>query len=216
MGRRRDNRPDSLWAGLVCPLRKGRRMNAKILSLSVACIAFAACGIDLVHPTKCGGPGPSATASLSSVTLAQDCGSAAAPAEKADFAAGACLAGTPCPSFCRQSSMQLQFSAFEKSEVSILDVRLIDPKTGQVLERLKSREPQQWSGDAYISWDQVLQPTVVLKASYKLSAPSYNYPGAGDSRFGYASKYTVEVDVLINGELHTVTGEATREPEVVT
>lgn len=190
-------------------------MNHTLLSVAVAALCFAGCGpLDPLHPQKCGGP--SATASLSAVTLANDCGTATeAAAPKADFAAGACLAGTPCPSLCRQSSMQLQFSAFGDAKVEIHDVRMIDPSTGQVLQHLKSREPQQWSADKYTAWDEVVPAGVMVRASYKLSAPTYSY-GAADARFGYQSAYKIEVDLSIGGELRTLQGEATREPEVAT
>lgn len=186
-------------------------MNVKLLSVAVvAAVSLFGCGLDLVGP-KCGGaPGPKATASLSAVTLAQDCG---AKAGVADFAAGACAAEGPC-GLCRQSSMQLQFASAHRDTVKIIDVRLLDLQTGKLIEHLKPREPQSWNGSQYVTWDETLEPTVMLKASYKLSAPTYSV--SGDARFGYTSTYKVEVDVMIGDELHTLTGEASREPEVVT
>ena len=188
-------------------------MNAKLLSAAVLSVSLASCGLDL--PGKCGAPGPHSTAVLAAVTLANDCGSAKeAAAPSADFA-GACLAGVPC-GLCRQSSMQLQLTAFGRAVVKIQDVRLIDAKTGAVIEHLKPRDPQQWDGAQYVSWDETLVPTVVTKVSYKLSAPNYQLAADANGRFGYQTLYKVEMDVLIGDELHTVTGEATREPEVVT
>lgn len=190
-------------------------MNAhKILSVAVLAVFSASCGLDL--PGKCGGPGPHSTASIAAVTLAQDCASAKAGAlaPEADFA-GACAVGAPC-GLCRQSSVQLEMSSFDRAIVKIVDVRLIDAKTGKLIEHLKPREPSQWNGSQYAPWDETLQPAVMLKASYKLSAPTYQSAGASDARLGYQTLYKVEVDVMIGDELHTLTSEATREPEVVT
>jgi hypothetical protein len=156
------------------------------------------------------------TATLSSVTLAQDCGAskAAAPAES-DFVAGMCAEGYDCASLCRQSSMQLAFgnTGPNAARIEIKEVRLLDINTRAVLERLSHREPTQWKVDQYISWDEKLVPGE-LKASYKLSAPSYSY--SGSARLAWDQKYIVEVDVAVDGTVRTLTIEATREPEVVT
>ena len=64
---------------------------------------------------------------------------------------------------------------------------------------LTSRDPQQWSADKYLSWDEILPAGRGLKATYKLSAPSYDF--AVDARFGNYQTYNVEVDVAIDGEL---------------
>lgn len=156
------------------------------------------------------------TATLSSVTLAQDCGAnkaAGAPAE-ADYVAGACLVDTDCPSLCRQSSMQLAFgnTGPNAAQIQIKEVRLLDINTRAVLERLSHREPTQWKVDQYLAWDEKLVPGD-LKASYKLSAPSYSY---GSARLAWDQKFIVEVDVAVDGAVRTLTIEATREPEVVT
>jgi hypothetical protein len=158
------------------------------------------------------------TATLSSVTLAQDCGAnkaAGAPAQSdSDFVQGACLAESECPSLCRQSSMQLAFANTgpDAARIAIKEVRLLDINTGAVLERLSHREPTQWNVDQYVTWDEKLLPGE-LKASYKLSAPSYSY---GTARLAWDQKFKVEVDVSVDGTVRTLTFEATREPEVVT
>lgn len=155
------------------------------------------------------------TATLSSVTLAQDCGGGAPKASESDFAAGACAEGTECPSLCRQSSMQLSFgnTGPDAARIEIKEVRLLDITTGAVLERLAHREPTQWKVDQYVAWDEKLLPGE-LKASYELSAPSYSY--SGTARLAWDQKFKVEVDVAVNGVVRTLTIEATREPEVVT
>jgi hypothetical protein len=158
------------------------------------------------------------TATLSSVTLAQDCASktaSGAPAES-DFVEGQaqCFAESDCPSLCRQSSMQLAFANTgpDAARIAIKEVRLLDINTGAVLERLSHREPTQWNVDQYVTWDEKLLPGE-LKASYKLSAPSYSY---GTARLAWDQKFKVEVDVSVDGTVRTLTIEATREPEVVT
>ena len=185
-------------------------MNAKLLSAAALIILASGCGPQL--PTEpCGSP--HIVASLSSVTLANDC-----PASKgvADFA-GACAPGYECESLCRQSSMQLSFgsSSSMAAKIEIRAVRLLDSKTHKVLQTLTSREPQQWTADKYTAWNELLPAGAGLKATYKLSAPSFNYNGASDARYGYQT-YSVEVDVTIDGDVRTLQAEATREPEVAT
>lgn len=185
-------------------------MNAKHVSL--AALLSLSCGMDFEPLPRCGAS--HVTASLSSVTLASDCGGSAAK-ESADFAAGACAPGYECPSLCRQSSMQLAFASASSTpaKIAIKAVRLMDRNTRAVLQTLTSREPQQWSADQYRAWDESLPAGAVLKASYKLSAPTFYY--GGDARLSY-QPYLVEVDVEIEGELRTLSVEATREPEVAT
>ena len=190
-------------------------MNIK--HLSVAALLVFGCGPNPFDPLKCGGgPHSQVEASLSSVTLAQDCGGEAKGA--ADFAPGACAEGYACPSLCRQSSMQLAFTNAGKLEASveIRAVRLIDMGTKKVLETLKSRDPQMWNADKYTAWNELVPGITVLKATYKLSAPSYNYPAAFDSNRSAYQPYSVEVDVAIDGQVRTLQAEATREPEVAT
>ena len=117
--------------------------------------------------------------------------------------------------------MQLQLSstAVTAAKIEIRAVRLIDPATGKVLEQLTHREPQQWSGDQYVDWSEVLSPRATLKATYKLSAAqqiSGYYSDASSRLSGPGSKYRVEVDIAVDGELRTLSIDASREPEVVT
>lgn len=175
-------------------------------ALPFALLFILACGPGLPpHWNKpCGGR---VTAALSSVTLADDCSAqAGAAAPESDF--------TDCAS--RQSSMQLQFASSAKAnaKIEIRAVRLIDPATGKIIENLRHRDAQQWSLDRYLGWDETLRGGTTVKATYKLSAPGSS--GARMTGFGIASKHLVEVDVAVDGELRTLSIEASREPDVVT
>jgi hypothetical protein len=194
--------------------------------LSVAVLFLLGCGaMDLPLDWKkpCGGH---VTAALSSVTLASDCGGAAAKQNGAGFAedsAAPCAPGAAnCQNYCRQSSMQLQLAtnAVSDSRIEIRAVRLIDPNTGAVVETLTHREPQQWQEDRYVAWTEVLKAQSTVKATYKLSATTKAFgfsSGVNDSsRFAGPSKYRVEVDVAVDGVVRTLSIEASREPEVVT
>ena len=183
--------------------------------LSIAAILLLACGINLPPEwTKpCGGH---VTAALSSVTLADDCQPAqpGKPAES-DRACEPGFAG--CPSYCRQSSMQLQFgsTAIGDAKIEIRAVRLIDPATNKVIQTLSHREPKRWLTDHYAVWSEVLPANSTVKATYKLSGASQaigNYSG----RLSGGTQYRVEVDVAVDGEVRTLSISASREPEVVT
>jgi hypothetical protein len=183
-------------------------MNAKHLFFAALVVLACGPGPEIL---PCGSPHVVAT--LSSVTLANDCSGSAAGV--ADAAQGACLTGTNCYSLCRQSSMQLSFgsSATTAARVEIRAVRLLEPKTLKLLQTLTSREPRQWSAEKYIAWDELVPAGGGLKASYKLSAPGYH--SASDARYTLQN-FVVEVDVAIDGEVRTLQAEATREPEVAT
>ena len=177
----------------------------KINSLLMLAVVVVGCGAPL--PAPCGAS--YVDSSLTSVTLAQDCQEA-----KRD-SAGVCLTGFACTELCTQTSMQLSFVSHElmAATVEIKAVRLIDPVNGKVLSNLAWRDPQSWSVEKYVAWDQQLAPSVELKATYKLSAPTY---GDQSGARLYEKTYKVEVDLEIDGQLRTLSVDAQREPEVVT
>jgi hypothetical protein len=178
----------------------------KTLSIFAAALTFAACGAQDM-PEKCGAQ--YVDAALISATLAQDCPETSLKAD------AACIGDGPCTSLCRQSSVQLDFASHDLMalKVAIKEVRLIDPATEQVLEKLKFRDPQQWNGEQYTGWNEELGAGVNLKTTYKLSAPSFSSFASGRL---YEKTYRVEVDVEIDGQLRTLKVDAQREPEVVT
>ena len=179
----------------------------KTKKLTALTMLFLACG-PLVNPPPCESGEVAAT--LSSVTLAHNCPDAkVAQADRA-----ICATEQDCDGLCRQTSMQLAFKSAKGSaaKVEILDVRLLDIDTRQVLEHLSHREPSQWSVDKYMSWNETVPAGASLQTSYKLSAPNFN----SQSSLAALQKYIVEVDVAIDGDVRTLSIEATREPEVAT
>ncbi len=193
-------------------------MNTKHLMLLPALLVLA-CGPLTVYEEqniKCGGP--HVVASLASVTLADDCVNKPSDEPGVAFtkAPGACQTGdSNCATLCRQTSMQLAFgsSATHDVKIDIKEVRLLEPTTRKLLGTLTSREPRRWSGESYQAWDGIILSNQGVKATYKLSAPGYHW--ASDARYRL-QMYIVEVDVLVDGELRTLSVEATREPEVAT
>ena len=185
----------------------------KTNSLPLIALVLAACGPNFPgnHP-PCGAS--YVGSSLSSVTLAQDCPDAKR-GSATDFA-GACAQGFECTSLCRQTSMQLAFASTSDmaATIHIVAVRVIDPATNKVLDTLQARDPQQWSADKYVAWDQVVGSGVELKATYKLSAP--NFASYASGRLAYGQTYRVEVDLTVDGVLRTMQVDAQREPEVAT
>lgn len=184
--------------------------------LAIAVLFVLGCGGQIPDWQKpCGGH---VTAALSSVTLANDCGSKQSGAFSD---AAPCAPGVACESGCRQSSMQLQFesTALTDSRIEIRQVRVIDPATGKVLETLTHRDPRKWNTESYVTWDEVLGKQSTVRAMYKLSAPtkaSHATGVAADSRFAGSSNYTIEVDVAVDGVVRTLSIVASREPDFVT
>ncbi len=193
---------------------------ALTLSLSVA-----GCGPSSVLP---GDNRLSVEASISSVTLADDCmtagaarpGSGAAEADCAPGVVGGC-------GFCRQSSMQLRYVAGVGSTnayIAVTRVRLLDFETGAALETLTSREPSVWTAGSstFSSWSQSIEHDTTLNIQYKLSAPNWGShpPAAGtgtSDRFAYGRRYRLEVTLTVDGVARTITSsEIMREPEIAT
>lgn len=200
-------------------LRLQKQPAMKNKKLVVLLMLAMGCNPLIVNNNADGGPGcdtGEVRATLSSVTLAQDCPDPD-PQMKTDFVSGACAQDGVCPSLCRQSSMQLSFdsSQLTPAKIDIRAVRVLDVNTRQVLDTLSHRLPTQWKIDKYVTWDETVPAEVALKTSYKLSAPKYDTFGEA-SRLAYPQTFIVEVDVAIDGVVQTLSIEAQREPEVVT
>jgi hypothetical protein len=136
------------------------------------------------------------TIELAAVTLGDDCPAPApasvpvnAPASPAVVATpsdapapgkaspAARCAGPSCGRMrCDQTSMQLTIAtqpATKPTTIKGSKVELLDDK-GKVLEVLTAREPTRWDTDKYVTWDEALAPRQSVKASYALSAPSWD------------------------------------------
>jgi hypothetical protein len=162
-------------------------------------------------------PGGSINMSISSISLADDCG---APEASARFAAGDCAPpqdGFGC-GLCQQSTLQLSIAstASGPARMEIRAIRLYDQATGVPLGALFSREPQVFAPNGYLPWDQNIGAGATLQVSYKLSAPNWTQLGGGDPYRTYNMTFTVEVDVAVEGEVRTLHGTAHRAPEIVT
>lgn len=155
-------------------------------------------------------------ASLSSVTLAQDCATGAARAEPGGAFAGDCAEGADsCGSWCTQSSLQIHLVASAEGEevpFEIVSVRVLDSES-HLVGALSTRNARVFADDGYTSWDQTIAPSEALDVTYDTSAPDWYASGA---RLGWGETYDVEVVVRIDGVERTLRGQAMREPEIVT
>lgn len=184
-------------------------------ALRAVFLLFLACGPISTNPiwTKpCGG---SVVVSVSAITLGDDCGSGA-PALRES---GDCAADAPggCGFACRQSSVQLDIvsTAHAPASFEVRAVRLYNKSTGALADTLTASEAKQWVNNQYAPWNEQIAPASAVKATYKLSTPSYS-TGLVGGRFS-STVYTTQVDVAIDGEVRTLAGpDAHREPDVAT
>ena len=162
-----------------------------------------------------------AEVSIASVTIGEDCpdanGASAAVIEMADqdreappMGASADYAGDM-P--CSQSSIQIAITGQgdSSSKLSIRAIRFLGPK-GQDLGTLVARAPTIWKAEGYSVWDEMVMPKTDVKASYKLSTPSWAEVQSklGGSTFG--PLYRLEADIMIGDVKKTVrSAEITRE-----
>lgn len=187
-------------------------------------IALAACG-----GSKSDKDG--VAVSLASVTLADDCGEhgyrpppaepppearqqrgeAAASESVADRSAGALYSG------CSQTSIQISFSADHATPVRIKVVELLDGR-GRYLQDLPARSPSRWDGSKYVAWDEKLEPTKPVSASYALAAPKWELVGGRSKAQGQT--LNVHVVVVIGTIEHSLEKQfvmpVQRSPDVVT
>ena len=152
---------------------------------------------------------------LASVSLAEDCGKGAQPADpvhasrpnpandsasEADSAEGEAA--------CEQTTMQLSIKAGGNAgAIRIKRIELLD-STGKVVGTLTPRSPSRWVDGNYQPWDQRVAAGQNLTASYALSAPSWDQlPGGRDPSAVYRARVTISID----GEDRTFDKQATIE-----
>jgi hypothetical protein len=187
----------------------------RLNSLIFLALGVAACSDRPIGPN----PDLTVNASLSAVTLAYDCASAQkdAPAP----GQGACLApGDSCGTLCQQSNMQLSLSAVGAgvATIEVQSVRILDEKSGTMLDEVESRDAQRWNPPKYEQWDHKLPASATLTVSYKLSAPDWGTIENGGARLSGSGKtYRVEVILLVDGVPRTLRLDGVaKEPEVAT
>ncbi len=153
---------------------------------------------------------PDVIASISSVTLAEDClktkanksRSAGMTKVKAKRAPGSKPFGKP----CSQSMLQIAFSG-ESSEAVSVSLRAIRLKSssGDVVATLTAREPSMWVDTSYQPWDGMLPAGKESKSSYKISVPNWREVETAIGGGSYGHMFTVEVDVTIGSSTTTIT-----------
>jgi hypothetical protein len=185
-------------------------MTHRILFAALALTALPLTACLAAHQTE----SLSVEASLSSVTLAQDC--APPSAERGGAFAGDCAEGSEsCGGWCTQSSLQIHLVASDEGEevpFEIVSVRVLDSEA-HLVGALSTRNARLFADDGYTTWDETIAPSETLDVTYDTSAPDWYASGA---RLGWGETYDVEVVVRIDGVERTLRGQAMREPEIVT
>lgn len=174
---------------------------------------------------------------LASVTLADDCGAdgyrpppvkpppeakaARQEAEDRGPASMAACVGDDCANAyrrsCAQTSMQVAFSADHAGVVKVKKVELLDGM-GRFIQELAPRAPSRWDGSSYVPWDEKLEPTKPLSASYALAAPDWKR--LGGRMEAQSKKYHLHVVISIGETEHSLEKQAispvVMQPDVVT
>lgn len=168
---------------------------------------------------------PAAGGGTSSGFAAGDCASAPSQTKPADGGAGSGTGVAPggCGGYCQGSNVQIAFTSTAGTKgatVEIVSVTLHDAQTGKLVDTLKSSKPQEWNGNGYAAWDQVVPPASELKASYDLTSPAWSTLNGSDSARttnAYSTAYTLDVTLRIDGVEVTLESVAVnREPPVAT
>jgi hypothetical protein len=183
-----------------------------------------ACG-SRVEPT--GSTPSSVEAAIASATLGNDCGYSSS--SSGAFAPSGDCAEPPastdagyrggCGGACQQSNVQLALAngGSTKSAISVTAVYLLDATTGARLDDVDARNARIWTGSSYTSWDGALAAGATAKVSYDMTQFDWTKIGGGNSWNTYSRRYKLEVVLRVDGGERTlVSGELSREPEVVT
>lgn len=160
-------------------------------------------------------PSLDVAATISSATLADDCGD-----ERLGLIAGDCAEGAAECGFCRQSAVYLQLEASEGDgsvPVEVLEIRLINLESGSLLETLAASDPEIYGDDVYTAWDATIDAGETLDVRYPTSAPDWATIGGGDAWSTHGMEFRIEMRVRIDGIERTLEfAPAMREAEIVT
>ena len=122
------------------------------------------------------------------------------------------------------ANVQMAFFASEAkapASIAIINVILVDGRTGDTVETLQASTPGIWNGHAYETWNEKVTPGGDLRASYTLSAPKWSAIDGTGSRNSEATSYStpfrLRITLRIDGSDVTIeSGELQREPQMVT
>ena len=105
---------------------------------------------------------------------------------------------------CRQSFMQIAITGQGESsfKFAVTQVRVLDG-AGTKLGTVKTRMPTIWKSEGYAAWDEMVMPMNAVKASYKVSLPTWD-DASKQVGPNYGSAYMLEADVSINGVSKTI------------
>lgn len=152
-------------------------------------------------------------AAIASATLANDCGTSGA------FAPGDCAAESPGCGGCQQSNVQLSLNnkGTATSKITVVEVHLLDAATSARLDDIDARNARVWTGSTYTSWDSNLAAGKDAKVTYDMTQIDWTKIGGGNSWNTFSRRYKLEIVLRVDGSDRTlVSGELSREPEVVT
>jgi hypothetical protein len=134
---------------------------------------------------------------MAGAALGGDCAIRATGGDRAS----ACAINSPSCG-CQQSSLQLKVSASGTgaAAMAVTGVRVLDEKTGQLLQTLSARSPQKWAGSAYGAWDQQIADGD-FNVTYDLSGPDWSVlQPSGLLQTGYR----VEAEVTVGGVVRLI------------
>jgi hypothetical protein len=160
-------------------------------------------------------------AAISSATLGNDCdGSSsefAGDCAEAPSQDGGARGG--CAGYCVQSNLQLALTnrGTAAATIAVVEAHLLDAATGVRLDDVDAKNAKIWTGSTYTPWGSSLGAGVNAKVTYDMTQIDWTKVGGGNSWNTYSRKYKLEIVLRVDGSDRTlVSGELSREPEVVT
>jgi hypothetical protein len=162
-------------------------------------------------------------AAISAATLGNDCGTSSSFAGDCAEAPSSSDAGTGarggCGGGCQQSNVQLALtnSGKSKAAIAVVEIHLLDAATSERLDDVDAKNARVWTGSSYNTWDSSLAAGADAKVSYDMTQIDWTKIGGGNPWNTYSRRYKLEVVLRVDGADRTlVSGELSREPEVVT